>query len=308
MFNERELLKMKILISLITVCFLVSLGCSVLVLGKEVSPKVKVTSSEYSIDVTVKDIPKGQQTLFVPIKIDSMILDFDKVGLEGLSAQNILAVASNSKDKVGTGIGLIKLDDKGLPETLNLKVILKPVSDGQTTVELLKVAEEPALPSKGTILNGDVKVTVKSNPEVEVTERIENGKKRLVLNENRLTLNIERPSQKEETIFIPIILDKSKNVDLDETFGHAIVGPGIAAKSFSFGSLDEGGVGVEILLSEVAEKDFTIDVDLVPRKVGKAKISTAFPQKSHTEIVSGPRVDISPTSVSVVSNNVVLSE
>lgn len=257
----------------------------------------KEAPNQYSLEVTIRNIPKGQQTLFVPIKIDSMILDFDKVALEGLAAQNILAVASTSMDKVGTGIGLIKLDDSGLPETLSLKVLLKPIGEGQTTVSLQKVAEESALPVKGAQIDEDVTVTSNNN-QVEVSESVEKGKKKLVLNHNKLTLNIQRPTQREESIFIPIIFN-SKVVELDETFGHAIIAPGINAKSFSSTSLHEGGPGIEILLTDVAEKDFVVDVDLAPKSVGSSKLTPALPQKSHTAIVTGPTVEISPTSITV---------
>lgn len=268
----------------------------------ENAPKVKVLASKYSLDITVKDIPKNQQTLFIPIKIDTMVLDIDKVGLEGLSSQNILAVTSSSKEKVGPGIGLLKLDDFGLPEELTLKVLLKEVGAGQTDISLSKVADEPVLLSKGAILDEQISVSISSNNEIEVSEKLEKGKKKLLLNEYKLTLNVQRPVQREETIFIPLIFDNSI-IDLDETFGHAIVGPGIAAKSFSSGSLHEGGPGVEIQLSDVAEKDFTIDVDLVPRKSGQSKLSYATPQRGHTALVRGPIVNIYPTTISVASKS-----
>lgn len=268
--------------------------------SSKVEPKNPPPEKKYSLDVTVRDIPKGQQTLFIPIMIDAMVLDFDKVALEDLSSQNILAVASTSMDKVGTGIGVIKLDENGLPETLSLKVLLKPQGNGQTTVSLLMFADEAVLPSKGAELYNDATVIVKSNKDVEVTEKSEGAKKKLLLSEHKLTLDIKRPAQKEESIFIPIIFDKNV-LDLDETFGHAIVAPGVSAKSFSSSSLTEGGPGVEILLSEVADKDFSIDVDLVPKKIGKTRVVPAFPQKGHTTIVSGPVVDINPATISVVS-------
>lgn len=262
--------------------------------------KEKALSSEYSLEVTVKGIPKNQQTLFIPLKIDTKVLDIDKVGLEGLAAQNILAVTSSSKEKVGPGIGLLKLDDYGLPEELTLKVLLKEIGAGQTDISLSKVADEPVLLSKGAILDEEIIVNVNSNNQIEVTEKIENGKKRLILNEYKLTLNIQRPAQKEETIFIPLIFDRNV-VDLDETFGHAIVAPGIAAKSFSSGSLHEGGPGVEIQLGEFADKDFTVDVDLIPRKTGTSKLSYATPQRGHTALVRGPVVNINPSTINVVS-------
>ena len=273
--------------------------------------KVDVKKSEYSIQVTIKDIPSGQQTLFVPIKIDSMILDFDKVALEDLSSQNILAVASSSKDKVGTGIGLLKLDTKGLPESLTFKVYLKPTGVGKTNISPVKIADEPTLLSKGAVLFDLTTVNIASKNEIEVFEKEEKSQKRLTLSEPKLTLNIQRPAQKEETIFIPIIFDKSV-IDLDETFGHAVVGPGIAAKSFSSGSLHEGGPGVEIRLSEAAEKDFLIDVDLVPRKIGKSVFNCAIPQSGHTALVRGPVVNINPNIINVAGApedpNVVISE
>ena len=272
----------------------------VLVQGKESKEKQDKKDPRYSFNVTIKDIPEGQQTLFVPIKIDTMVLDFDKVALEDLSAQNILAVASSSMDKVGTGIGLLKLDEKGLPKELTLKVLLKSVGAGQTDISVLKVAEEPALPSKGALLYQDVIVTIESKPEIEISEKVEGGKKRLALSESKLALSIKRPQTKEETIFIPIIFDNNV-IDLDETFGHAIVAPGIAAKSFSSGSLHEGGPGVEIRLSEAAEKDFTINVDLIPKKTGVSKLSCAVPQIGHTAIVRGPTVNINPQVLSVAN-------
>lgn len=260
----------------------------------------KVPSSEYSLEITVKDIPKGQQTLFVPIMIDTMILDFDKVGLEGLSSSNILAVASTSMDKAGPGIGLIKFDEDGLPETLHLKVSLKPEGKGETTVSLVMVAFEDALPSKGISINNDVTVSIKDTNEIEVTEKVENGKKKLKLSQSKLTVNVQRQVQKEESIYVPVIFDK-KVIDLDETFGHSIVGPGIAVKSISSSSLQEGASGIEILLTQVAEKDFSFDIDLVPRNTGKSKIAAAFPQQGRTSLVRGPVVDISPQTISVVA-------
>ena len=122
------------------------------------------------------------------------------------------------------------------------------------------------------------------------------------MNPNKITLEIQRLVQKGETIFIPILFN-NKIFDVDETFGHAIIGPGISAKSFSSYSLGEeaGGPGVEIVLTDVAEKDFTIDVDLVSKGIGKSKLSLALPQTTHTAIVTGPTVDIFPTTISVVN-------
>ncbi|OGI10533.1 MAG: hypothetical protein A3I68_00020 [Candidatus Melainabacteria bacterium RIFCSPLOWO2_02_FULL_35_15] len=258
--------------------------------------------SQHSIELTVKDIPKGQQTLFIPIKLDTMVVDIDKVSLDGLTAANILAVASTSKDKSGTGIGLIKFDDNGLPETLKLNVSLTSIGNGVSEVSLLMVADELALPVKGLVIDNDVMINVKTGNEVEVTEKPEKSKKKMVLNQNKITLEIQRSAQKEETIFIPILFD-SKIVDIDETFGHAIIAPGISAKSFSSNSLGDegGGPGVEIVLTDVAEKDFTIDVDLLPKGLGKSKLSFALPQTTHTAIITGPTVDFFPTMVSVVN-------
>lgn len=254
---------------------------------------------EYSLEITIKDIPKGQQTLFVPIKLDTMVVDVDKVSLEGLATGNILAVASNSMDKAGTGIGLIKFDDNGLPETLKLNISLSSVGNGTSDVSLVMVADESALPSRGLTINNDVKVNVKTNSEIQVIEKLEKGKKRLILDQNKITLEVQRPLQKQETIFIPILFN-NKIVDVDETFGHAIVAPGISAKAYGSSSLNnEGGAGIEIVLTDVAEKDFTIDVDLLPKGVGASKLTFALPQTSHTAIISGPTVDIFPTTISV---------
>ena len=256
---------------------------------------------QYSIELTIKDIPKGQQTLFIPIKLDTRVVDVDMVSLDGLTAANILAVASTSKDKAGTGIGLIKFDDNGLPETLKLNISLTSVGNGVSNVALLMVADESALPSKGLTIDNDVMINVKTKNEVEVTEKLEKGKKRFVLDQNKITLEIQRPAQKEETIFIPILFD-NKIVDVDESFGHAIIAPGISAKSFSSSSLgNEGGPGIEIVLTDVAEKDFVIDVDLLARGLGKSKLSLALPQTSHTAIVTGPTVDFFPTTISVLN-------
>ncbi|OGI18801.1 MAG: hypothetical protein A3B68_06100 [Candidatus Melainabacteria bacterium RIFCSPHIGHO2_02_FULL_34_12] len=288
--------KYLILASLITI-----LGLHAFAEDKPTKPKTEITLSKYSIDVKITNIPPGQQTLFIPVMIDTMVLDFDKVALEGLSTQNILAVASSSKDKVGPGIGLIKIDDKGLPNTLDLKVLLKKTGEGQTSVSLQKVAEGQVLPSRGTILSEGVSVNLASENEIEVTENQQNNKKKLALNHNKVTVEVHRNSQKEESIFVPLIFDNTV-FDIDETFGHAIIAPGIAAKSFGSGSLGEegnGGPGVEILLTDVADKDFSIDVDLVPRKPGKAKLIAAFPQKGHAALVSGPVVEINPTAISV---------
>ncbi|MBI3591300.1 MAG: hypothetical protein HY094_08005 [Candidatus Melainabacteria bacterium] len=268
---------------------------------KPAKPKIDIHPTEgYSLQISINDIPKNQQTLFIPIKIDTMVLDFDQVVLEGLSTQNILAVVSSSKDKVGPGIGLLKFDENGLPPSLSLKVLLKRTGDGQTSVSLLKVADEPALLSKGAVLSDGVTVSIKENPELEITEKVEKNRPRLFITENKITLDVKRTGQKEETVFIPLIFDQSL-VDLDETFGYAIIGPGISAKAFSSSSLHEGGPGVEILLSSEADKDFSIDVDLIPKKVGKAKLAVAFPLKGHIAIVKGPIVDINPTVISVAS-------
>ena len=81
--------------SLIFVISLLLLGIST-TYAEEGSKKQKIsvnqTQKQFSLEITITDIPKNQQTLFVPIKIDSKVLDFDKVALEGLSTQNILAV------------------------------------------------------------------------------------------------------------------------------------------------------------------------------------------------------------------------
>lgn len=259
---------------------------------------------QYSINVTIKDIPKGEQTLFIPIMIDTMVFDFDKVALEGLATQNILAVASTSKDKVGTGIGLLKLDENGLPDTLTLKVLLKPQGEaGQTAISLLMMAPEAesVLPSRGAQLDPDIQVSLDLDSEITVNEKTENNKRKLILNKSRLTLSIQRSAQKEETIYIPIVLDKNI-VDLDETFGHSIVAPGIAVKSISANSLQEGGPGVEILLTEAADKDFSVDIDLVPRKAGASQFIAGFPQKGKTPLIRGPIVEINPSVISVISN------
>lgn len=261
---------------------------------------VEVAPAQYSVEITVKDIPSGQQTLFIPIKIDTMVLDFDKVALEGLATQNILAVASSSKDKVGPGIGLIKLDDTGLPSSITLKALLKPIGEGQTSVSVTKVANEPSLPSKGLVINDGVTVLVKTPLDLEVTEKVEGAKKRLVLNNRKLTLDIQRQSQKEETIFIPVIYNKSV-VDIDETFGHTVVSQGVSMKSFNSGAINEDGAGVELILSADAPKDFSIDLDLVARKAGTSKLSIAFPQTGHSAIVSGPVVDIVPQVLTVAN-------
>ena len=271
---------------------------------KEVTKKqeIKVSSEpKYSIELTIKDIPKGQQTLFIPIKLDTMVVDVDMVSLDGLVAANILAVASTSMDKAGPGVGLIKFDDNGLPETLKLNVSLSSVSNGTSDVSLVMVADGSTLPSKGLTINNDVMINVKTKNEIEVTEKLEKGKKRLTSDQSKITLDIQRLAQKEETIFIPILFD-NKVVDVDETFGHAILAPGISAKSFSSNSLgNEGGAGIEIVLTGDAEKDFTVDVDLLPKGIGKSKLSLALPQTSHTAIITGPTVDFLPTTISVVN-------
>ena len=268
----------------------------------------KASSSKYSLEVKIDNIPTGQQTLFVPIKIDTKVLDFDKVALEDVSSQNILAVASTSKDKVGTGIGLLKFDDKGLPPSLTLKVLLKPVGDGQTEVSLVKVAEEPALLARGTVINNDISITFADNKdEVEVSQKIEKGKKKLLLSSNKLSINVKRLVQVEETIFVPVIFDKTA-VDLDESFGHAVVAQGVSVKTFASGSLHEGGPGVEIILSPEAEKDFAVDVDLVARAVGKAKFAIALPQKGHTALVRGPIVSINPQVITVAKVDIVKAD
>ncbi len=266
---------------------------------------------QYTVELTVSGIPKDQQTLFIPIKVDSNILDFESVGLDGLSAKNILAVASTSMDMVGTGVGLLKLDESGLPEQLNLKVVLKSISEGQSEISLLSVADEPALLSKGAVINRDIMVALlplKDNAsEIVVSEKVGNAKKKLSLSQSKVTLSIQRPVQKEESIFIPLLFDKNV-IDLDETFGHAVLGPGITAKSFGSGTLEEGGPGVEIVLTDQAEKDFVVDVDLHSRKLGATKISAALPQSGHTAVIAGPKVEINPSKITVVNNPIVLGK
>lgn len=262
--------------------------------------------SPYALEVQIDSIPSGLQTLFVPVEIDTGILDFDKVVLEGVSAQNILAVASNSKDKVGTGIGLIKFDDKGLPQSLTLKVLLKPVSQGMTNVSLGEVANEPALLSKGVVLDKNITVEINGG-EIEVQETTVNGKKKLLVNPVKLTLDVKRQSQKEETFFIPLFFDKEV-IDIDETFGHAVLGGGISAKTFSSSSLHEGGPGVEVVLSGDAEKDFSVIVDLIPRKAGSSTFVSAVPQRGHVQIVKGPKVSIHPDVITVSKVGIVKAD
>lgn len=288
-----------------TIIFIVIACISFLPAFAEDKKEPKVKASEYSLQVKISGIPKGQQTLFVPVKIDTSILDFDKVALEGIAQQNILAVASTSMDKVGTGIGLLKLDDTGLPSELELKVLLKKLGNGETTVSLLMVADEPALLAKGTIIYDGVGVNLSDN-EIEVTEKVVKAKKKLELDKNKLTLKVTRPAQLEEKIFIPLIFD-NKVFDLEETFGHAIIAPGLSAKTFSSGSLQEGGPGVEIVLGPQAEKDFDISIDLIPKSVGKGKIVAALPQKGHTALVRGTEVNINPSKISVVKKTTVTS-
>ncbi len=281
-----------------------SLGLSFIPVNaaEQTTPKVKVepSSSKYSLEVTINDIPKDQQTLFIPIKIDTMILDFDKVALEDISAQNILAVASSSKDKVGTGIGLLKLDEKGLPPNLTLKVLLKQVGEGQTSVSLLQVADEPALLSRGAVIDNGITVSIKDNEELNITEKTENNKKRLALSKSRITLDIKRPAQKEETIFIPLVFDRNL-IDLEETFGHSVIGPGITAKTFSTSTLEGDGPGVEIVLGADAEKDFSVDVDLFPKGIGNLKLTAAYPQRGHTSVVVGTMIGINPPAITVAN-------
>ena len=266
---------------------------------KKLDKNPAVKTAGYTVEVTVKDIPKGQQTLFIPIKLDNSIVDVDMVSINDLAASNILAISSDSKGMSGSGIGLVKFDDNGLPETLMLNVSLNPVSTGTSEIEVFMLLDEPALPAKGLTINKDVKVNLKSNDEIEVAEKLVKGKKKLQINQNKITFEVHRQNQKEETIFIPVVFDKSI-VDLDESFGHAILGQGIAAKTYSAFSLNnEGGSGVEIVLSPDAEKDFTVDIDLTPKGVGKAKILFALPQSSKTAIVKGPTVEFNPAVISV---------
>lgn len=259
----------------------------------------KTQTGEYSIDISVSNIPENQQTLYIPIDIDANILDLDKVALEGISSQNILPVAASSKDKVGPGVGLLKLDDKGFPSKLQLKVYLKPVTDGSTNISVSMVADLDALPVKGAKIREDVKVALKTNVQIEVSETEEaEGKKRLNINERQLTLSVDRQGQQAETIFVPFLYDK-KVFDIDETFGHSIIAPGISVKSFGSSSLHQGGPGVEIVLSETAEEDFDIPIDLLPKGVGQGELTLAYPQEGHTAILTGPVVQISPTKLSV---------
>ncbi|MBI3308195.1 MAG: hypothetical protein HYZ79_02345 [Candidatus Melainabacteria bacterium] len=282
-----------------------SVGFLNLVCAEEESVKVsKSETSKYSIEVAVTGIPANQQTLYIPIELDSMVVDLDKVALDDIAAQNILPVAASSKDKVGPGIGLLKLDDKGLPNSLKLKVFLKPVEGGKTDVHVGKVANEPALPVKGAMIRNDVTVVIESGHELNVKEVENEGKKRLELNEKQLTLNIQREEQKAETIFIPLLFD-NKVMDIDESFGHAIIAPGVSMKTFSAGSLHGGGAGVEVVLSDVAEKDLSVNVDLIPKGTGSANIIAAYPQDGHTKLITGPVVQITPQTLDVALSDVV---
>jgi hypothetical protein len=268
---------------------------------------ISVSSSKkdkYSIEVSISGIPENQQTLYIPIELDSEVVDLDKVALDGVTGQNILPVAASSKDKVGPGIGLLKLDDKGLPETLKLKVFLKPVKDGATDFTVGKVAEDNVLPVKGAMIRDDVTVNIEGLSEVTVTETEKEGKKRLQLEDRQLTLNIEREEQKEETIFIPLLFD-SKVVDVDESFGHSIVGPGISVKSFSAGSLHGEGSGVELVLSGAAEKDLSVTVDIIPKGVGLSNFIAAYPQEGRTKLIKGPVVEITPSTLNVALSDTV---
>lgn len=258
----------------------------------------KSQTDKYTIEISISNIPDNQQTLYIPVDIDSSVLDFDKVALDGIASQNILPVAASSKDKVGPGIGLLKLDDKGLPSSLKLKVYLKPVADGTTSISLGKVADTDALPVKGAKIRNDVKAVVDGESIVEVTEKQSEDKKKLSLNKSQLALNITRQVHQAETIFIPLIFDR-KVFDIDETFGHAILAPGISAKSFSSGSLNSGGPGIEIVLGEAAEKDFSVTLDLAPKGLGTSQIVLGYPQEGHTAIITGPVVEISPSQINV---------
>ena len=297
-------MKTFILVMLLFIGLLLPVNVIVNAEEEQSKPKVNVdaSNSKYSLEVTISDIPKDRQTLFIPIKIDTTVLDFDKVALGGIATQNILAVASNSKDKVGTGIGLLKMDEKGLPPNLTLKVLLKQVGQGQTSVSLLQVADEPALLSKGAVINRGIIVSIAGNEDLEVSEKVEKNKKKLALNKNRITLNVKRGAQQEETIFIPLVFDK-KLLDLEETFGHSVVAQGISAKAFSANSLNSDGPGVEILLTADAEKDFSLDVDLIPKGIGKPRLVTAYPQKGHTDIIIGAAVNINPSVITVANHN-----
>ena len=267
--------------------------------NKNLGKVAVVKPTGYTVELTVKDIPKGQQTLFIPIKLDNSIVDVDMVSVNDLAASNILAVSSDSKGMSGAGIGLIKFDNDGLPTTLMLNVSLSAVSSGTSEIGVyMLLDEQPALAAKGLTINNGVKANLKDVVPLEVVEILDKGKKRLKINHNKITIDVHRENQKEETIFIPIVFDST--VDLDESFGHAILGQGIAAKTYSASSLNnEGGPGVELVLSPSAVKDFTVDVDLVPKGVGKAKLFLSVPQNSKTAIVKGPIVEFSPAVVSV---------
>lgn len=253
------------------------------------------------INIMVSGIPQGQQTLFIPIMLDTNVSDLERVAIEDLSPLNILAVTSNASNMVGPGIGILKLDDKGLPSNLDFRVYLKKNSEGQTDISLVNVADIPALLVKGAEFNNEVKIGIEGLDPISVTEEInEKGKKKLKLSQNTVKLNVQRNAQKAESIFVPLVFD-DKVIDLTESFGHAIISPGISAKTFSQSSLSNAGAGVEIVLSETADKDFSIDVELAPKSAGESKISTATPQKTQTAIVKGPIVEINPANISFAS-------
>ena len=258
----------------------------------------KISKNQQKVELIVKNIPKGQRSLFIPIEIDSNVADIDKVELGDLASSNVLAVPSNSKGMSGPGVGLLKFDDQGLPATLKLNLLLTSVSNGMSDVSLFKVIDAPALPSKGLQIHKDVTVNVIGD-EIEVTEKLVKDKKRLALNQHKATLEITRSARKAEKIFIPIVFD-NKVVDVDETFGHTIWAPGISFKTYSSNTIThDAGSAIEIVLTEAAEKDFSVDIDLLPKGVGKTNLAFALPQSSHTGLVLGPTVEFYPTTVSV---------
>lgn len=264
------------------------------------SVKISQKKAKNFIQVSVTNIPPGEQSLFIPVELDSKVVELGSVNLADLSKHNIIAVSSDSKGKAGSGIGILKLDKSGLPETLEFKVFLKEISTGKSPISLRKVSdEENVLPAKGTQFNKKIQAKLESNEPIEVTHK--EGSKRLKLTKSSYTVNISRTNAGEETVFIPVIFDKNV-VDLEESFGHAIVGPGISAKTYSANSLHKGGAGVEVLISEVAEKDFTLNVSFSPKKLGTSIVKVGFPQKTRTTLVKGPVVQFKPSTVSVAKN------
>lgn len=291
-------MKRPIILSLVLLLALVAIPG----LAEEKKEKIKTKKvDEKTIEVNITNIPDGHISLFVPLMIDTSVVDLSSVVLGDLSDKEILGVVANSMSKSTPGVGLVILKQgESLPKELKFRVNLKKIGNGTSDIALEEITSEPALLTKGVSFRNDLAVSTGEGSSVEVSQVEKNGKKKLKISNSKLQINVKRPAQVADTFFVPILVDE-KIVDLDETFGHSIIAPGITAKTFGSGSLHNGGSGVEVVLTEEADKDFSFEIDLRAKGVGNTEILAAKPQKAQVALVRGAIVEINPSMVTVAN-------